>query len=802
MTTSVNVSTVVLANTFDQWRIQTNLLKDDVNEIARGDFTKPSGNVTFTVGRLVLSNSTGTMLDVTADARVSGKVSLKNFEQDGGSSYLYSDSLDIKFRAGDGTIHANGNTRTRFLYNNTFFSAANINATGFIETTGASNNANLIMNVGGVLTVRTVANSSNVYIVGNVSVSNVATIGNAIITLANVTTLNASTLVLSTANVTTLNVNTVGAQANIKLANIANLFTANAIVATANVTTLMNATTANIGTLYVTSLSVTDPISAPSESDSDLYRLRVAQATRGIGTFGVFQGTTNGNAALRFTTTGNVWQITANDLVGYSTVISTANIGTTYSTDTANVASLTLVKGANDNALAAFASSNTAANSVRVSANTGSTIHGASGINFSNSATIQVSVAAGNSGNANVSFGVIGGLVQGTTGAQGSTGAQGTSGTNGIQGTTGTQGTADVLGGDGAQGATGSQGTTGTAGAQGVTGIQGVTGTRGYNGGTIHEFNSGQTSDADPGNGKFVFNNATPASITFIYIDQLDYLGVDRANYYLSFDDANSSTNRGLITLGTSGTGTDAITFRVTGTVTNGTGYYKIPVAHVSGSLPTNGAVMSMMFTATGAQGTTGSTGGTGSQGATGTTGNTGNTGAQGATGTTGNTGSQGAAGSNGSNGAQGSTGAQGATGSGGLTGSGSSSYLAKWSSSTNLSTGTAYESGGTVYSTDFSASSDGRLKNIIEPLSHMMDVVECIRGVRYEWNQLALDFGYNNERAPELGVIAQEVQAVLPEAVTMDDKGYLSVSYDRLVPVLIEAVKELNARIKTLEGK
>jgi len=249
MTTSVNVSTVVVANTFDQWRIQTNLLKDDVNEIARGDFVKPTGNVTLTVGRLVLPNATGTMLDVTADARVSGKVSLKNFEQDGGTSYFYSDSKDIKFRAADGTLYANGNTRTVFLYNNTFFSATNINATGFIQTTGTYANANLIMNVGGVLTVRSSANSSNVYVVGNISVSNVATIGNARITLANITTLNASTIVLSTANVTTLNVNTTGAQANIKLANIANLFTANAIVTTANITSLMNATTANIGTL-------------------------------------------------------------------------------------------------------------------------------------------------------------------------------------------------------------------------------------------------------------------------------------------------------------------------------------------------------------------------------------------------------------------------------------------------------------------------------------------------------------------------------------------------------------------------
>ena len=76
MTSSVNVSTVQTSNTFDQWRIQTNLLKDDVNEIARGDFTKPTGNVTTTVGRVTLPNATGTSLDITADARISNKLTV------------------------------------------------------------------------------------------------------------------------------------------------------------------------------------------------------------------------------------------------------------------------------------------------------------------------------------------------------------------------------------------------------------------------------------------------------------------------------------------------------------------------------------------------------------------------------------------------------------------------------------------------------------------------------------------------------------------------------------------------------
>ena len=68
MASTTNIGTVDVANTFGEWRIQTNLTVNDTNEIARGDFVKPTGNVTLTVGRITLANATGTMLDVTADA--------------------------------------------------------------------------------------------------------------------------------------------------------------------------------------------------------------------------------------------------------------------------------------------------------------------------------------------------------------------------------------------------------------------------------------------------------------------------------------------------------------------------------------------------------------------------------------------------------------------------------------------------------------------------------------------------------------------------------------------------------------
>jgi hypothetical protein len=101
-----------------------------------------------------------------------------------------------------------------------------------------------------------------------------------------------------------------------------------------------------------------------------------------------------------------------------------------------------------------------ASNTARISANGGSTQVKANGVNFINTATVQVSVTSGVAGNANVGFTVVAGA--GTTGAQGIQGITGTGsqGTQGIQGRQGIQG----ITGTGSQGATGSQGVQGTAG--------------------------------------------------------------------------------------------------------------------------------------------------------------------------------------------------------------------------------------------------------------------------------------------------------------------------------------------------
>lgn len=92
----------------------------------------------------------------------------------------------------------------------------------------------------------------------------------------------------------------------------------------------------------------------------------------------------------------------------------------------------------------------------------------------------------------------------------------------------------------------------------------------------------------------------------------------------------------------------------------------------------------------------------------------------------------------------------------------------------------------------DITAFSDARLKSNVETISGALEMVENMRGVRYDMN------GKRN-----IGVIAQEFQQVTPELVlTADDEiGTLSVNYGNTVGVLIEAIKELKAQVDELKA-
>ena len=92
-------------------------------------------------------------------------------------------------------------------------------------------------------------------------------------------------------------------------------------------------------------------------------------------------------------------------------------------------------------------------------------------------------------------------------------------------------------------------------------------------------------------------------------------------------------------------------------------------------------------------------------------------------------------------------------------------------------------------------ASSDIRLKENIRTLPNALKTVTSMRGVSFNRNDI-------ESRPKQIGVIAQEVQKIVPEVVMTDSNGMLSVAYGNLVGLLIEAIKELSAEVDKLKGQ
>ena len=91
--------------------------------------------------------------------------------------------------------------------------------------------------------------------------------------------------------------------------------------------------------------------------------------------------------------------------------------------------------------------------------------------------------------------------------------------------------------------------------------------------------------------------------------------------------------------------------------------------------------------------------------------------------------------------------------------------------------------------------SSDRRLKDNITPLTSSLIKISKIGGYEFDWNENQSDF-----EGHDVGVIAQEIQEVLPEVVTERKDGYLAVRYEKIIPLLIEGIKELTDRVEKLE--
>ena len=95
----------------------------------------------------------------------------------------------------------------------------------------------------------------------------------------------------------------------------------------------------------------------------------------------------------------------------------------------------------------------------------------------------------------------------------------------------------------------------------------------------------------------------------------------------------------------------------------------------------------------------------------------------------------------------------------------------------------------GIITAPNFVSSSDARLKSEVETIADALALVSALRGVRFTM-----------DGSRQIGVIAQEVEPVLPEVVRDNEAGQLSVAYGNITGLLIEAVKELAARVAALE--
>ena len=95
-------------------------------------------------------------------------------------------------------------------------------------------------------------------------------------------------------------------------------------------------------------------------------------------------------------------------------------------------------------------------------------------------------------------------------------------------------------------------------------------------------------------------------------------------------------------------------------------------------------------------------------------------------------------------------------------------------------------------------ASSDERLKDNIKPIEGALDKVSQISGNTFDWNEEK----QNIYKGKDYGVIAQEIEKVMPELVDTRDDGYKAVKYEKIVPLLIESIKELKKEINELKSK
>jgi hypothetical protein len=106
----------------------------------------------------------------------------------------------------------------------------------------------------------------------------------------------------------------------------------------------------------------------------------------------------------------------------------------------------------------------------------------------------------------------------------------------------------------------------------------------------------------------------------------------------------------------------------------------------------------------------------------------------------------------------------------------------------------------GPMISGGYYVGSDIRWKKNIEPITNAVSLIQGLQGVRFDWRSDEFkDKKFAEER--QVGLIAQDIEQVIPEAVKTDKNGFKAVSYERLTAVLVEALKEQQKEIEGLRN-
>ena len=101
-------------------------------------------------------------------------------------------------------------------------------------------------------------------------------------------------------------------------------------------------------------------------------------------------------------------------------------------------------------------------------------------------------------------------------------------------------------------------------------------------------------------------------------------------------------------------------------------------------------------------------------------------------------------------------------------------------------------DTNGRMLAQDFLSLSDKRYKNNISTIVNAGDMIKGLRGVRFDWKK---------DGSHDLGVIAQEVFSIIPEAIVSTGTNMLNVAYNKIIPILIETIKDLQLRVEALES-